>query len=205
MAYDPIAAHEYYIKYRKKGLLKGRKKGKKKNITSKKRGRKSSTKKQNLIGLSTGGLNDSGKMQWAMAKESLTTQMNADLAKAKTDQEKQQIRHAYQNKALQELQKIKSDPSAAKQKATSSKSKSSSGSRSSSKSGSSRSSSKKESSSSSAQTEKLKTQVQEMSNTINELSQKIETLSQEKKALMTQTLHEVIQMLIAQRSGKQNS
>ena len=115
MAYDPIKAHEYYMKYRKKGLLKGRKKGKAK--TSK----KTSTKKQSLLGLSTAGLNDTGKMQWAMAKDNLTKQMNTALAKATTDEEKQKIRSDYQNKALAELQKIKADPSMAQAKKASTK------------------------------------------------------------------------------------
>lgn len=119
MAYDPIKAHEYYMKYRKKGLLKGRKKGKAK--TSKKSTKKTSTKKQSLLGLSTAGLNDTGKMQWAMAKDNLTKQMNTALAKATTDEEKQKIRSDYQNKALAELQKIKADPSMAQAKKASTK------------------------------------------------------------------------------------
>ena len=119
MAYDPIKAHEYYMKYRKKGLLKGRKKGKAK--TSKKSSKKTSTKKQSLLGLSTAGLNDTGKMQWAMAKDNLTKQMNTALAKATTDEEKQKIRSDYQNKALAELQKIKADPSMAQAKKASTK------------------------------------------------------------------------------------
>ena len=205
MAYDPVAAHEYYIKYRKKGLLKGRKKGKKKTTTSKKKGKKSSVKKQKLVGLSTGGLNDSGKMQWAMAKESLTTQMNADLAKAKTDQEKQQIRQAYQNKALQELQKIKSDPSMAKQKTTSSKTKSSGSSKSSSKSGSSKSSSKSSSnedtSSSSSNSEKLQSQMQEMSNMVDQLIQNMANFTPEQKTMVLQSLSDIVKILIAQKTG----
>lgn len=205
MAYDPVAAHEYYIKYRKKGLLKGRKKGKKKTTTSKKRGRKSAAKKQNLIGLSTGGLNDTGKMQWAMAKESLTTQMNQALSKAKTDQEKLQIRQEFQNKALEQLQKIKSDPSAAKQKATSTKSSGSKKSSGSSKSSFSKSSSSKSSSgsSSSAATEKLKATVEELNNTVAELSKTIQALTQEQKTQVKESLNTIIQRLMAERSNKQ--
>lgn len=117
MAYDPVKAHEYYEKYRKKGLKKGRKKGKKKNTSSK-------VKKQNLLGLSTSGLNDAGKMNWAMAKKDLQDQMNADLAKATTDEQKAEIRADYQGKALKALQDMKKDPSFAQAKSSKSGSKS---------------------------------------------------------------------------------
>lgn len=109
MAYDPVKAHEYYVQYRKKGKKKGRKKGK-------------SEKKTSLIGLSTAGLNDAGKMQWAMEKEALAAEMNEALKGAKTPEERQRIRSEYQNRALQALQKIKSNPSTAQAKKSSSKS-----------------------------------------------------------------------------------
>ena len=102
MAYDPVKAHEYYEKYRKKGLKKGRKKGKAKQTT--------------LVGLSTAGLNDSGKMQWALTKESLQTEMNKALSEASSDEEKAKIRADFQNRALQALQGMKSDSSYAKPK-----------------------------------------------------------------------------------------
>lgn len=127
MAYDPVKAHEYYEKYKKKGLKKGRKKGKKKTTSSK-------IKKQSLLGLSTSGLNDAGKMNWAMAKKDLQDQMNVDLAKATTDEQKAEIRADYQGKALKALQDMKKDPSFAQAK--SSKSGSKSGSKSSNKNGS---------------------------------------------------------------------
>lgn len=127
MAYDPVKAHEYYEKYRKKGLKKGRKKGRKKS-TSKK------VKQQTLIGLSTSGLNDAGKMNWAMAKKDLQDQMNAEIAKATTDEQKAEIRADYQDKALKTLQDMKKDPSFVQAK--SSKSSSKSGSKSSNKNGS---------------------------------------------------------------------
>lgn len=102
MAYDPVKAHEYYEKYRKKGLKKGRKKGK--------------AKQTSLVGLSTAGLNDSGKMQWALTKESLQTEMNKALSEASSDEEKAKIRADFQNRALQALQGMKSDSSYAKPK-----------------------------------------------------------------------------------------
>lgn len=102
MAYDPVKAHEYYEKYKKKGLKKGRKKGK--------------GKQTSLVGLSTAGLNDSGKMQWALTKESLQTEMNKALSEASSDEEKAKIRADFQNRALQALQGMKSDSSYAKPK-----------------------------------------------------------------------------------------
>ena len=107
MAYDPVKAHEYYEKYKKKGLKKGRKKGK---------GKTTSTKQTSLVGLSTGGLNDAGKMNWAMTKKDLQAEMNAELAKATTDEQRAEIRADYQGKALQALQKMKSDPAFAQAK-----------------------------------------------------------------------------------------
>lgn len=107
MAYDPVKAHEYYMKYKKKGLKKGRKKGK---------GKTASTRQTSLVGLSTGGLNDAGKMNWAMTKKDLQAEMNAELAKATTDEQKAEIRADYQGRALQELQKMKKDPAFAQAK-----------------------------------------------------------------------------------------
>jgi hypothetical protein len=121
MAYDAQKAHEYYMKYRKKGLKKGRKTGTRK--------KSSSQKKESLVGLSTGGLNDSGKMAWAMKKKELQNQMNVDLAKARTPEERAKIQNDYQSKALAELQKMKSDPSTAKAKKASTGSRGSAGSR----------------------------------------------------------------------------
>lgn len=103
----------YYQEYKKKGLKKGRKKSSKKKTSSKK-GKKG--KSETLLGLSNSGLNDAGKMQWAMEKDNLSKQMNAELAKAKTPEERARIKQDYQNKALAALQKIKSDPKMAKAK-----------------------------------------------------------------------------------------
>lgn len=165
---------QYYLEYRKKGKKKGRKKG-----SSKK-----STKKTNLVGLSTGGLNDQGKMQWALAKEKLSSEMNAALGKAKTQAEKDQIRSEYQNKAMQELSKMKNDSSLAKAKKTSTKSsssKSSTKSSSSKSSSSSKGSSSKSSSSSASSSNTAATQaaqqmaeaVQQMKDYITQLTEKL--------------------------------
>ena len=129
MAYDSAKAHEYYEKYKKKGLKKGRKRGRKKTTSSK-------TKKQSLLGLSTSGLNDAGKMNWAIAKKDLQDQMNAEIAKATTDEQKAEIRSDYQNRALKTLQDMKKDPSFAQAKSSKSGKSSESSNKSGSKSGS---------------------------------------------------------------------
>ena len=153
MAYDAAKAHEYYINYIKKNKKKGRKKSTK----------KTTTKKTNLVGLSNSGLNDAGKMQWAMAKERLTTDMNAALSKAKTPEEKNKIRAEYQNKALQELNNIKGNAAYAKAKSTKTSSAKSSGTKaSSSKSSSSKS---KKSSTSSKSTGSASTPAEDTENT----------------------------------------
>lgn len=120
MAYDPVKAHEYYLKYRKKGLKKGRKKGRKTASTKQ--------KQTSLVGLSTAGLNDAGKMNWAMTKKDLQTEMNAALAKATTEEQKAEIRADYQGKALQALQRMKKDPAFAQGKKASAKGSSAKGS-----------------------------------------------------------------------------
>ena len=103
MAYDAAKAHEYYIKYRKKGLKKGRKKGS---------GTKSSTK--SLVGVSTAGLNSDGKIEAALVKEKIKAEMNEALKKATTDAERDQIRREYSKKAVAEMNRLKSDPKYAK-------------------------------------------------------------------------------------------
>lgn len=125
---------EYYQKYTKQKKKKGRKKGSKKKSSS-----------QSLLGQNTSGLNDEGKMQATLIKEEFKKQMNEALAKAKTDEEKNQIRLDYSKRALAAIEKLKSDPKYAKAKTSKSKSsggKSSGGSKSSSKSGGTGSASK---------------------------------------------------------------
>lgn len=112
MAYDPVKAHEYYIKYRKKGLKKGRKKGSGSSSTT--------STKSSLVGLGTAGLNDTGKMQWAMLKRDLQDEMNAKLKGITDADERKKIITEYQNRALQSLQKIKADPTLAAPKKASS-------------------------------------------------------------------------------------
>lgn len=121
MAYDPVKAHEYYIKYRKKGLKKGRKKGSSKTKTG------STT----FLGVSSQGFNDEGRIQAALIKEKLKKEMIEALKKATTDEEKEKIRVEYSRKAAQQLAALRSDPKYAKPKAakkTTGNSRSSSGS-----------------------------------------------------------------------------
>ena len=186
MAYDKQKAHEYYEKYRKKGLTKGRKKGKGKAKSTK-------TQKKSLVGLTTGGLNEQGKMQWALAKEKLTGEMNAALAKAKTPEEKDKIRAEYQNKAMEELKKMKSDASLAqakKAKTSSAKSTSAKSSGSAKTGGSSGGSSKTSSSknTAAADTTAAVQTLKKIQDTIDQIQAKLQNLPEEKKAEVKQTI-----------------
>lgn len=116
MAYDAQAAHEYYVKYRKKGIKKGRKKGSAKTKSSRKT-KKATVKKVNLVGISNSGLNDEGKMQYALLKEKLKDEMNAAMQAASTPEEKERIRMEFQKRALDEVNKLKSDSQYAVKKA----------------------------------------------------------------------------------------
>lgn len=107
MAYDKLKAHEYYVNYRKKGLLKGRGNGKKDKTKGKKGGK---AKKTALTGVSMSGLTDEGKLQAELIKNSVGKEMSAALAKAKTDEDKIRIKHEYQQKAKQQIEALKSDP-----------------------------------------------------------------------------------------------
>ena len=115
MAYDPVKAHEYYEQYRKKGLKKGRKKGKSKTTTGKKKGSKKA-KTLSLLGVSAAGLNDEGRMQAALVREQYKSQMNAALAGAKTEEERQQVRLEYSRKAQQAINDLKGSAEYAKPK-----------------------------------------------------------------------------------------
>lgn len=205
MAYDPVKAHEYYIKYKKKGLLKGRKKGSKKKTSSKKKGKTTA-----LLGVSASGLNSDGAIEASLIKERLKTEMNNALAKAKTEEEKIAIRKEYSKRANAEIEKLKNDPKFARQKASSSKtskgsstksSKSSSGSSGSTK-GSSGSSSKNNSDSSStiqstsastasssvtasqkrAEMEKIQSTVKDLSGKITDIYSKLSTMNDAERA-----------------------
>ena len=203
MAYDKDKAHEYYIKYRKKGLLKGRGSGK----TEKSKGKKGSKKKTSLVGLSTSGLNDAGRMQAALVKEKITSEMNDALSKAKTDAEKEQIRQEYQNKALAEIQKLKSDgqyAQAKKEKASkssggsSSKSSKSSGGSASKSSGSSKGSTSTKTTDTGAKTtenataKKLQESVDKLNSLMTGLSDKIASMTDEQKAETKDILTDII-------------
>lgn len=153
MAYDKQAAHEYYENYTKKGKKKGRAKGKGK--------KKSSTTR--IVGLTQAGLNDAGKMEFALMKEKLQSEMNSALKSAKTEAEENAIRMEYQNRALQEISKIKSNPNYAKPSSSKSSSSKSSGGSSKSK-GSSSSGGSKSSSGSSSQSAKMDSIKSEISN-----------------------------------------
>ena len=85
--YDPVKAHEYYEKYRKKGLKKGRG--------------------------STAGLSEEGKAVAAEVKERLNEELKAALAKLPkrgATEKRKALREAYQEKYYAELEKIKADP-----------------------------------------------------------------------------------------------
>lgn len=121
MAYDKAKAHEYYLKYRKKGLLKGRKKGTAVKTSTKKKGKSKKTakgKQENLVGLSTAGLNDAGRMQAALTKDKLKKEMNEKLAKETDPAKRDAIRNEYQQKALAATNALKNDPTMAKAKAS---------------------------------------------------------------------------------------
>lgn len=181
MAYNKQKAHEYYENYTKKGKLKGRKKGTKKK----------SKKNTNLIGLSTAGLNEEGKMEFALMKEKLTNEMNTALRGAKSDSEKESIRREYQKKALSEVQRLKSSPqyqTAKKSSGSKSGGSKSSGSKSSGSSGSKSSSSK---SSSSSSTKKLN----EISKQLDTIAKSLSTMTNEQKAAARTVLTDVINQL----------
>jgi hypothetical protein len=175
MAYDAAKAHEYYMKYRKKGLKKSRKKSTKK---------KASTKTTSLVGLSSSGLNDAGKMQAALIKENIKAEMNAAIAKAKTPAERNAIRQEYQNKALTEIGKLKNDPRYAQAKSSGKSSGKTGG-----KSSGSKASSGKVSAASSKTTTKIDTAkqkaiaaaTQEAETQIKAMLDKIRTMSSEEK------------------------
>lgn len=207
MAYDPVKAHEYYMKYKKKGLLKGRKKSSKKSSSKSK---KSKTKTQNLVGISSSGLNSDGAIEAAFIKERLKTEMNAALAKATTDEEKLAIRKQFSQKANAEIAKLKADPKYAKQSASkTTKTKSESGKSSSSKSEKSESKSEKSTSSKSTAETSTTTPatpttevIAQMGTMLDEISNKIAEMTPEQKADLKLTLTDMTNLLKDMLSGK---
>lgn len=171
MAYDPVKAHEYYVKYRKKGLKKGRKKG----------SGKTKTGSTAFLGVSSQGFNDEGRMQAALIKENIKKEMKAALASAKTDEERQKIRLEYSKKAQQEINKLKSNAQYIKPKtAKASSSKSSKGSGS--KAGTSQQA--KTSATKSTMSAEMKKAITDMQSKINDIlsSNKIANLSDQERA-----------------------
>ena len=195
MAYDKAKAHEYYEKYRKKGLKKGRKKGKKKTATTKKK-RKST---ESLVGLSSSGLNDAGKMQAALVKQDLKKKMNEALEKAGSEEEKAKVRQSYHALALQEFQKLKADAKYAqpkKTKTTKAKTtKASTGKTSKSTEKKSSSKKKKKKVKNRAIDERQKEQTQELTKRLDDLEKKIDELTQEQKETVKAELTDVFESL----------
>lgn len=183
MAYDKVKAHEYYEKYRKKDLKKGRKKGKKKTVAAKKR---KST--ESLVGLSSAGLNDAGKMQAALVKQDLKKKMNEALEKAGSEEEKAKVRQSYHALALQEFQKLKADAKYAqpkKTKATKAKTTKASSSK----------KKKKKKIKNKAIDERQKKETQELAKRLDDLEKKIDELTQEQKETVKAELTDVFESL----------
>ena len=169
MAYDAAKAHEYYEKYRKKGLKKGRKKGTK--------AKKGTGTKQSLVGLSSSGLNDEGRVEAGIIKDRYKKAMNEALSKAKTPEEKERIRAEYSKKAQAEINALKNDSKYAKSKET--KAKASSGASKAKASSGKASSGKKsaeKSSASSASSNKSSASAKVDKKTIDTLKKQMETL-----------------------------
>ena len=207
---------EYYQKYTKKGLKKGRKK------SSKKKGKKK-TATSSLVGISTSGLNSDGKIEAALIKEKIKGEMNAALAKAKTPEERENIRREYSKKANAELEKLRNDPryaKAKKQKASSSKSSRKGKSSGSSKSSRSRSSGTSSRKSSRANTSTTKTSdkstnmasdlsstsiiqtLKDLTAKMDDFKAKIETLSPEQKEIVKSTIQDIIDRLKKRLQGQ---
>ena len=181
MAYDPVKAHEYYVKYRKKGIKKGRKKGKKSTSS--------------LVGTSTAGLNADGRVEAALIKDRLKKEMNSALAKAKTDAEKEQIRREFSKKANAEIAKLKADPKFAKAKA----SKASKGSS----SNTSKSSVTAKSTTTSTSTSDAKAleEVKNITNQVNEIYSKLKDMTPEQKIQARQTVSNIVALLRKRLKG----
>lgn len=182
-------AKEYYQKYTKKGLKKGRKKS-------------SKAKQESLVGVSTSGLNQEGLIEAQLIKDNLKKQMNAELAKAKTDEEKLKIKKEYSLKAAQEMDKLKSDPKFAKPSAGKKSGGSSSKSSGSSK-GSSGSKSSGSAKSSGGNTKQISTaQAEKLSKTMDDLRQKIDSMSEEQQVQIKNMLTDMIAKIRKQMNTK---
>lgn len=177
--YDPVKAHEYYMKHRK---LKGRK------------------KKTSIADLS-----EAGKIAAKEVKEQLQAELKAALKKVKKGNtaERKRLRELYQQKYEAELDEIRKDPTmlkAPKQKkekqpkaakssggARSSKSSSRSSSKSSSKSSGTSKKSKATTTTPASDTrtevvETPKTELEKILNTVNQIKDKLDVMTDEQKA-----------------------
>ena len=194
MAYDKQKAHEYYIKYRKKGLLKGRKKGK-----AKTKGKAKIAKQESLVGVSTSGLNEKGKIEAALIKDDMKKQMNAALSKATTDEERQQIKRDYSLKAVQAINDLKNSSDYAQPK----KAKAAKAAKApkESKASTSKESSKKSETKAATSTTKTTTaketvakeDVERLSNVMTDLSQKVDQLTADQEEQVKTLLTDIIE------------
>ena len=184
-------AKEYYEKYTKKGLKKGRKKGKAKAKSS----------KSSLIGVSTSGLNDDGKIEAALLKEKIAKEMNTALSKAKTQEEKDKIRAEYSKKAQSEMAKLKSDPRFAAAKSAKSSGSSKSGGSSNKSSGSSKSSgSASTKTSASASSSKISAKsIENITNAVESLQKTLPNATGETKEKMKKAVQSLLDKLISMR------
>lgn len=196
MAYDKQKAHEYYMQYRKKGLKKGRTKGTGKKKTGAK------VKKTNLLGQTTSRLNDSGRIQAALVKEKMTAEMNAALAKATTQEEKDAIRVEYSQKAQEQIASLKNDPKYAQAKKESAKgSKGSTGKKSSGGSSSSKSSGGNSSTDTTREEKKKKrkAKIQKIKETVQGLEKALSDLPETQKANTREIIKNLLSRLSALR------
>lgn len=198
MAYDKQKAHEYYMQYRKRGLKKGRKKG------TGKKGAK--TKKTSLLGQTTSGLNDSGRIQAALVKEKMTAEMNAALAKATTQEEKDAIRVEYSQKAQEQIASLKNDPKYAQAKKESAKGskgstgkKSSGGSLSSKSSSSGNDSEKKAAEKKKNNAKKRKAKIAKIRAQVEGLKSRIDAMPESQKKLVKSSLDSLLSQIKALR------
>lgn len=167
--YDPVKAHEYYLKHR---TLKGRKKG------------------------STADLNDTGKVAAEEVKERLQAELKAALKKVKkgNTEARKKLRELYKQKYLDELEEIRKDntmvkpPKEKKQKKA--KAASSKGSKGSSK-GSSGSKSQK--SEKQETKEKPKTEEEKILDIVKQLKEKLSVMSDEQKAQAKELIKSLIE------------
>lgn len=177
--YDPVKAHEYYEKYRKKGLSKKR--------------------------TSTAGLSEEGKAAAAEVKDRLTEELNAALkGLPRKSPKRQALRDAMNEKYAQELEKIRQDQSMVKQKeakASKGKAKSSKAKQTGSKTKQTQANVSKKKIDQKA----VKQAVARMQEQIDKLRDKIANLSPEQKALVKESLLAIIDQLKAQQKKTKKS